>query len=443
MLSRHNLHDYQLRAVDFIKQHNRVALFLFLGAGKTTSTLTAIADMLDGFAAKKVLVIAPLRVANSVWKQEAKLWHHLQHLSIRVCTGSQKNRMMNLQHDADIYVINRENVQWLVDFYGAKWPFDTVVIDESSSFRNSRSKRWKALRKALFKIDNMILLTGTPASNGLENLWAQMYLIDYGKALGRTKSSFLSRFFDTDYFGRSFTPKAGSAEKIYDLIAPHVLSMIEEDYLQLPERIDLYQPIDLPADIQAKYTQFEKSLFLEHNGEEIEAPTAAVLAGKLLQFASGANYTDGTGNWVLIHEEKLNALQDIIEDNPDENLLVAYNFKSDLERILARFPQAVVLDQDPETLARWNRGEISMLLAHPQSASHGLNAQRGGRMIVWFSLNWSLEYYLQFNGRLHRQGQTLPVRIVHLVCNNTIDERVVKVLRQKDIVQSDLLKALR
>lgn len=444
MLSRDDLHSYQRRVVDFIWSESRCMLALDMGMGKSVSTLTAVSDMIDGFVANKVLVIAPLRVANSVWAQEARQWEHLKHLRVSVCTGSEKARMAALSRDADVYVINRENVVWLFQKYGKDWPFDTVVVDESSSFKNASAKRFKALRKALPMIERIVLLTGTPSPNGLLDLWSQMYLIDYGERLGRTLTGYKQRFFEPDYWGRKFEPRAGSDKKIHGLISGKVIHMSADDYLELPDRIDVEQKIAMPISALSDYKEFERTMLAEFNdGEEIEALNAAALANKLLQWSNGAVYTDENKNWAETHKAKLDALAEIVDDNAGENMLVAYNYRSDQDRLQARFPNAVVLDQKQETIDAWNRGEIKMLLAHPASAAHGLNLQRGGSLCVWFGLNWSLEYYQQFNARLHRQGQSRPVRIVHIVCEDTIDERVLSVIKEKDATQASLLTALK
>ena len=444
MRSRSDLHEYQHRAVDFVTERKRCALWLDMGLGKSVITLTAVSDLIDGFAVRRVLVIAPLRVANSVWKQEAALWEHLCHMKVSVCTGSERARLGALQSEADIYVINRENVPWLVMQYGKQWPFDCVVIDEASSFKNAGSQRFKALRRTLPDTRYMILLTGTPSPNGLLDLWSQMYLIDFGETLGRTMTAYKQRFFEQDYMGYKFKPREGSAEKIQRLLKPQVLSMSAADYLQLPDRITLVERVDLPPQVMSAYQNFERTLLAElPDGEEVEAMSAAVLANKLLQYSNGAMYTDDRGNWSEIHDAKIEALADLIEQNPNENMLVAYNYRTDLERLQKRFPQVRLLDKDPDTVRAWNDGQIPLLLAHPASAGHGLNLQRGGSLIVWFGLNWSLELYQQFNARLHRQGQEKPVRVVHLIANGCIDERVMGVLAGKDAVQSALLRALK
>jgi SNF2 family DNA or RNA helicase len=415
-----------------------------MGLGKSAITLTAISDLQDQMEIHKALVIAPLRVANSVWDHEAKLWKHLRHLKVQVCTGTERERLTALHRDADIYTINRENVPWLVKQYGKKWPFDCVIIDESSSFKNATSLRFKALKKILPFTNYMVLLTGTPVPNGLLDIWSQIYLLDGGTALGRTMTAYKQRFFEADYMGYKYTPRAGADTLIHTAIASKVLSMKAEDYLELPDRIDINEIVDLPIKVKEAYDEFEKNLLLElENGDVVEAVSAAVLANKLLQNSSGAIYTDAHKNWVEIHTVKLDALAELIEQNQGENILVAYNFKTDLERLQLRFPKAQVLDKNPNTVIRWNNGEIPLLLAHPASSSHGLNLQHGGTMIVWFCLSWSLEYYQQFNGRLHRQGQSKPVRIIHIVARGTIDERIVRVLNEKGITQDGLLKALK
>lgn len=442
MPSRIDLHDYQNRAVAFIKDKRRSFLMLEMGLGKTISTLTAITDLLQTKSIRKVLVIAPLRVANSVWVQESRKWQHTKHLVIHRVIGDQKNRLKALHHDSEVYVINRENVQWLVTHYGKKWPFDMVIVDESSSFKNATSQRFKAMKKILPFVEYMVLLTGTPSPNGLLDLWSQCYLVDYGNSLGRTMSTYKQRFFEQDYMGYSFTPRKGAQESIHILMQPYTLSMQTADYLELPDRIDLIEEIELEPKVLTAYKLFERNLFIEFEGHQVEAINAAVLANKLLQYCNGAMYTDEYKNWGELHTAKLDALAELIEQN-DENILVAYNYRSDLERLQARFPDAVRLDKRDETIQAWNRGEIKLLLAHPQSAGHGINLYEGGCMTIWFSLCWSLEYYQQFNARLHRQGQTKPVRIVHLVVKDGIDERVMRVINEKDATQNRLLNALR
>lgn len=444
MLSRTNLHQYQKRAVDYIIEKKRCALFLDMGLGKTATSLTAIVDLVDACVISKVLIIAPLRVANSVWAQEADNWEHTKHLRVSVCTGPEKKRISALHKSAEVYVINRENVPWLVKHYGNKWSFDAIVIDESSSFKNSASQRFKALKKVAAQTEYCWLLTGTPTPNGLLDLWPQMYFVDFGERLGRTLTSYRQRFFDQDFFGHSYTLREGSADKIHALIADKAISMKAEDYLEVPKRIDLVRSVALPPKLKAQYDAFEKTLFAElPEGGEVEALSAAVLANKLLQWCNGATYIDDQKNWAELHSAKLDELADIVELNPDEPLLVAYNYKTDLQRLQKRFPSSRVLDKDQQTIDDWNEGKIPMLLAHPASVAYGLNLQRGGSLIVWFGLNWSLELYQQFNGRLHRQGQTKPVRVIHIVADGCIDERVMQVIESKDFNQRALVNALK
>jgi SNF2 family DNA or RNA helicase len=438
-----DLHQYQLHAVEFIKREKRCLLAISMGLGKTISTLTAVNDLIDSFTIHKTLIIAPLRVANSVWTQEAVLWEHTKHLKVSVCTGTERQRLTALMQDADIFVINRENVEWLIKIQ-KKWRFDCVVVDESDSFKNASSKRFKALRKVLPETSHMILLSGTPSPNGLLDIWAQMYLIDFGERLGRTMTSYKDRFFEHDYMGYNFTLREGSADRIHNLLRDKVLSMRSEDYLELPDRIDLIETVELPARTLSDYKDFESTLLATlPDGEEIEAMNAAVLAGKLLQYANGAMYTDEHHNWSELHDVKLDALAEIIENNSGENILVAYNFKHDLTRLQQRFPSGIVLDKDPGTITRWQQGKIKLLFAHPQSAGHGINLQGGGCLAVWFGLTWSLGHYQQFNARLHRQGQQCPVRIIHIIASDTIDERVVSVLTLKAAIQNNLLNALK
>lgn len=444
MLSRDDLHDYQNRAIDFIKTEKRCGLFLDMGLGKTATSLTAASDMLDMMAVTRVLVIAPLRVANSVWAQEARNWQHLQHLKVSVCTGPEKKRMAALHKAADVYTINRENVPWLVQNYGKKWPFDAVIVDESSSFKSPSSKRFKALKRVSPETNYMVILTGTPSPNGLLDLWSQMYLVDFGQRLGKTFTGYKQRFFESDFMGYKFTPREGAPDNIHRILSDKVLSMSASDYLEVPDRVDITTAVELPPKVQRQYDEFERTLLAElEDGEEIEAISAAALANKLLQWSNGATYTDDKGNWSELHSAKLDALTELIEDNPDENLLVAYNYKTDLERIKKRFPDAVVLGKDQSTIDAWNAGQIKMLLAHPASAGHGLNLQHGGSVIVWFGLNWSLELTQQFNGRLHRQGQQKPVRIIHLVAKGCVDERVMTAIKEKGATQEALLSALK
>jgi len=444
-MNRFDLHPYQHKAVEFVLEKRRCGLFLFMGAGKSVISLTAVSDLLDACIIRRVLIVGPLRVITSVWAQEALKWDHLRHLKISIATGSVKQRKAALNANTDLVAINRENIKWLVDLYAEKkyWPFDAVICEESSSFKNPSAKRFRALKKVLPRTTTMILLSGTPAPNSLIDLWSQIYLIDQGETLGKNITAFRRKWCEVDYFGHTWSIKKEHVTDIQNIIKPLCLSMKGADYIQLPDRIDITEKVMLPDKVMDDYKAFEKNLFMEWDGKEIEAISAAVLANKLIQFTSGACYTDEEHNWTTIHTAKLDALSEVIEENASENVIVAYNFKHTLTRLKERFPRAVVTDKGGKAVDAWNRGEIKLLLAHPQSSSFGLNLQAGGSMLIWVDLNWSLELTQQMNARLWRQGQEKPVRIINLVVVNSIDERVAQVLSGKDVVQSDLLKALR
>ncbi len=449
MPSRNDLHKYQERMVNFIYNTPKCALWAGLGLGKTITTLTAIVDLIDSMTVSRVLIIAPLRVANSVWHKEAVNWQHTKHLKFSIVTGSEKERLAALHKTADIYVINRENVHWIVEhlkkdeLYTRFWKFDMIVIDEASSFKSPSSQRFKSLRKTIPFTNRLVELTGTPSPNGLLDIWSQMYLLDCGERLGRSMTAYKQRFFEAGYNGYSFKPVKSADRIIHKLIDDLVISLNVDDYLEMPERIDTVIRVPLPPSRMVEYKQLEREFLIQINDNEVVAYNAATLAGKLLQYCNGAMYTDELKNWTEIHSAKLDALDDIISENSDENLLIAYNYKTDLIRLQARYPDAVVLDKDPKTIEQWNNGNIKMLLAHPASCGHGINLQHGGSIIVWFGLNWSLELYQQFNGRLHRQGQTKPVRVVHIVADGCIDDKVMLAIENKAETQQQLLDALK
>ena len=446
MYQRKELHKYQLKAINFIKAKGRAALFLDMGLGKTAITLTAVSDMLDDFQVAKVLIIAPLRVANTVWKQEVAKWQHLQHLDVGICTGSSKDRLQTLANNHDITVINRECIPWLITNSKYKWDFDCIIIDESTSFKNPSSMRFKALKRVIKLVDSVVLLTGTPSPQGYIDLWSQMYLLDYGERLGRTKTAFLNRFYRKSNYNTMYSQyelMPGMDKVIQHKIGDVCLTMQSEDYLELPERVYLNVPVSLPETCREMYKELQRQLLVElESGETITTPNAAGLNNKLLQMCNGAVYTTD-GEYTVIHDEKIEALKELLEDNPNENILVAYHFKSDKERLLQAFPFAVELDKKGTAVDDWNAGKIRLLLAHPQSAGHGLNLQRGGSVVVYFGLSWSLETYQQFNKRLHRQGQSATVRIIHLVVTGGLDEAVLSALDKKEVVQSDLIKFLK
>ncbi|GFO88902.1 DEAD/DEAH box helicase [Butyricicoccus faecihominis] len=403
--------------------------------------------MYDRFEVNKVLVVAPLRVAEDTWTKESAKWDHLRGLRVVRVLGSQAQRIRALETDADIYCINRENIPWLVKYYGTEWPFDGVVLDELSSFKSPSSKRFKAMRKVRPLIKHIVGLTGTPSPNGLIDLWAQIYLLDQGKRLGRTLTEYRNRYFNpgrrNGYVVYDWVPKDGAEDEIYRRISDICISMKACDYLKLPERVDVVRTVKLDDEAQTAYTEMEKEAVLELGPNEIvDAGTAAVVSGKLLQIANGAVY-DENGKTHIIHESKLDTLEDVIEAVNGRPVLVFYAYQHDLERIMQRFPQARKLEGSAEIDA-WNRGEIPILLAHPAGAGHGLNLQAGGNHIVWFGLTWSLELYQQANARIYRQGvKGERVTITHLVTEGTIDEDVMRVLDGKATRQDALLEAVK
>lgn len=440
-------HPYQEYATNRILEQEAVGLFLDLGLGKTVITLTAIDQLLyDYFEVSKVLVIAPLRVAQKTWPDEVRKWDHLKHLRISKVLGSEKQRMAALRAQADIWIINRENVEWLVDLYGKDWPFDMVVIDELSSFKSPKARRFRALRKVRPMIKRIVGLTGTPASNGLIDLWSQIYLLDQGKRLGKTVTGYRNRYFEPGKRNRTviFTwePKPGAEEAIYKQLEDLCISMSAEDWLQMPERIDRVIEVQLSEEAQAKYDQLERDMLLPFTAGDVTADSMAVLSNKLLQLANGAVY-DENGVAREIHQAKIEALDDVLEAANGQPVLVFYAYQHDRDRLLAHIPMAKELETEQDIDA-WNQGKIQVLLAHPASAGHGLNLQSGGHIIIWFGLTWSLELYQQANARLYRQGQEeKSVIIHHLVAVGTIDEDVMRALVGKEISQKALLDAIK
>ncbi len=441
---RYNPHGYQVKATERILHQKKVGLFLDMGLGKTVITLTAIKELIEDFAVWKVLVIAPKRVAEDTWSREHEKWDHLSELRISKVLGSPAQRMKALKTDADVYVIGRDNVKWLVELFGKSWPFDMVVIDELSSFKNPSAQRFRALKKVMPLSDRVVGLTGTPSPNGLMDLWAEIYLLDRGERLGRTISEYREMYFRAGarngYIVYRWEPYSYSQKDIERKISDICMSMSAEDYLELPERIDNEIRIRLSDKEQKLYDQMESDQLLRIDDEAVVALNAAAVMNKLLQMSNGCVYADG-GDVVRIHERKLEALEEII-DTTGEPVLVFYSFKHDLEAIKKRIPEAGEL-KSSEDIARWNRGETRVLLCHPASVGYGLNLQDGGHVIVWYGLTWSLELYQQANARLFRQGQQKAVIIHHLITDGTVDEQVMKALKAKDTSQSALLEALK
>lgn len=445
-------HSYQRYAIERILQDNSLGLFLDMGLGKTVITLTAINDLkFNRWAVSRCLVVAPKKVAEATWSHEAEKWDHLRHLKIVPVLGSLKKRVQALHTPGDIWVINRENIPWLVEYFRNNWPFDMVVLDESSSFKNPQSKRFKAMKLVMSRIARLVLLTGTPAPNGLEDLWAQIYLLDAGERLGRTISSYREAFFTQDYarpgqMYRTYTPQQDAESRIKAAISDICVSMKSEDYLELPDYIESTVPVVLDAKAKRAYDKLEKEMLLEVDTQLVTAQSAAVLNGKLLQLCSGAVY-DSTGEVVDIHDCKLEAFLETIEQLNGEHALVFYWFKHEADRLtkaLAKTDKVVRVYQGPEDEKAWNAGEVDILLAHPVSCGYGLNLQAGGHHAIWFGYpNWALEIYQQANKRLHRQGQKHPVICHHLVVQGGMDEDVIAALHDKGDTQESLMQALK
>lgn len=390
----------------------------------------------------KVLIIAPLRVAHTVYSDEIQKWEHLTHLSISKVLGSESERMAGLRQKADIYVINRENIAWLVTKLGKNWDFDMVIIDESSSFKSATSQRFKALRKVYGMIDRMVQLTGTPSPNGYLDIWSQIFLLDAGLALGKTMTLYKSMYFESDFMGYKYTLRPFSERKIHQRIDNLILSMRVEDYLELPDSLPIVIEAPFEKSVQNKYEKFEKDFMLKLSEEDtVTAMTAATLSNKLLQFCSGFVY-DEDGTALMVHNVKIDALKELIEENEGHNILLAYNYQYEREMILKEIDGVVELDKQGKAVKDWNDGKIKILLAHPASAGHGLNLQHGGSIIVWFGFTWSLELYQQFNARLARQGQKDVVRIFHIATGD-IEKRLMKTLSSKEATQDSLLNALK
>lgn len=448
---RYSPHEYQRYVIEYIKKNPVAAVFLDMGLGKTSITLTALNDLLfDSFDVHRILVVAPLRVARNTWSSEIKKWEHLQDLQYSIVVGTEKERMTALEKRADIYIINRENLQWLVEKSGKKFDYDMVVVDELSSFKNHEAKRFRAFMKVRPKVKRIVGLTGTPSSNGLMDLFAEFKLLDMGERLGRFIGGYRINFFRPDKMNGpivySYKPIPGAENMIYNRISDITISMKATDYLKMPELVSSRYEVKMDDKEKQKYVEFKKDLVLEIENGEITAANAASLSGKLSQMANGAVYFDDL-SVVEIHDKKLDALEDIIEAANGKPVLVAYWFKHDLTRIMERLRKLNViyqkLDSD-ESIRKWNEKELQVGLIHPASAGHGLNLQSGGSTMVWFGLTWSLELYQQTVARLWRQGQTEnTVVIQHIVTSGTIDERILKALEQKDNTQSALIDAVK
>ena len=449
-----NLHKYQKVCIEHIISHPFCGVFLDMGLGKTISTLTAIELLkFDYCEINSVLVVAPKRVAETVWEEEAKNWDHTRHMTFSKIIGTERQRLAALKLKADVYVISRDNIAWLCSLFAARLPFDMLVIDELSSFKAHQTQRFKSLRLARPWFKRVVGLTGTPAPNGLINLWSQMYLIDRGERLEKSISAYRSRYFrpgaSNGYVVYSYNLLADSEKLIHDRIKDICISMKAEDYLEMPERIDNFVKVYLPDKLMDAYKSFERENVIQLASEvdngatTINAVNAAALSNKLLQFANGAMY-DENKNTVPIHDLKLEALKEIIESSDGKPVLVAWTYQFDRDRIKSYFrnlaPRELKTAQD---INDWNAGKIQLMLAHPASAGHGINLQAGGNIIVWYGLSWSLELYQQFNARLYRQGQKQRTIIHHIVASGTHDEDVVYALKSKDKIQNNLMNSIK
>ena len=443
---KYNPHDYQRYAAEFIITHPISALLLDMGLGKTSITLTAINDLLfDSFEVHKVLVVAPLRVARDTWSAEIEKWEHLKNLRYSVVIGTAQERISALSTPADIYIINRENIQWLVEESGLPFDFDMAVIDELSSFKNHQSKRFRAFMKSRPKLKRIVGLTGTPAGNGLMDLFAEFKLLDMGERLGRLIGQYRNTYFQPDKRNGmviySYKPLPNAERQIYDKISDITISMKAADHLKMPKLISAEYTVRISEKEKEKYDQLKKDLILATEDNEVTAANAASLSNKLSQMANGAVYSDDE-SVMEIHDRKLDALEDIIESMNGKPLLVAYWFKHDLERIRKRFEIREI--KSSRDISEWNSGKIPVALIHPASAGHGLNLQNGGSTLVWFGLTWSLELYQQTNARLWRQGQTADTVVIqHIIANGTIDEQIMKALKTKDTTQAALITAVK
>lgn len=438
-MKKSELHTYQLTAIDWVLERKNAGLFLDMGLGKTITMLTALVEMLSFGGAHTILIIAPLRVCKTVWAEEAKRWEHTKHLTFSKILGTKAQREAAVAKDAEIYIINAENVVWLTKYLGGEgWKFDVVIFDESSLFKNPSSKRFRAAKAFMKKVQRSYILTGTPAPKSVHDLWSQIYLLDQGIRLFRTVGRFRDAYFDVDFFGHSYIPKANTQKKIETKIEDIVMSMQAKDYLTMPERIHNNVYVDLPPVAEAQYEEMRRQLMLTLEDDRVEAANAGVLVNKCLQITNGAIYKED-GSYQFLHDAKYRALEEIIEST-GENILVFYQYKSDLAELKKRF-KGEELGHD--NVERWNLDRIPLLFAHPSSAGHGLNLQHGGHIMVFFGVNYNLETYQQSCARLHRQGQTKPVIIHHILASGTIDDVVMQALANKDASQMNLMERLK
>lgn len=443
-------HPYQKRATQAIIENERLALWMEMGLGKTVAAATAISELMDRCEVTRVLVVAPLRVCADVWPVEFQKWDHLNDIPVRLIRGSAKARERMLADDyVGVECINYELLKWMVESLYDKrcrhmsWPWDMVVLDESSKLKAVNTQRFRALRRRMPRTGRMVQLTGSPAPQGLLDLWAPMFLLDSGERLETTFTMYREKFFVNDATGWRWVPCAGANEAIHKRVADITISMRSRDYLDLPDRVENTIEVVLPPATRKQYETLENEMFLKLRTGDIEAMNAAVLVGKCAQFANGAMYTNDRGDWEEVHKAKVDALRDVVEEAAGEPVLVAYSFKSDLARLRKAFPEGVEIRDHANTIDDWNAGKIPVLFLHPASAGHGLNLQEGGHILVWFGIPWSYDLYSQTCARIDRQGQTRPPFIHHIMCGSTIDESIMHALVGKRRVQDVLMDALR
>lgn len=442
-------HEYQTKCIDEIINQKSIGLFLDMGLGKTVITLTAIESLMyDYFSVEKVLVVAPKQVAETVWKQEAEKWRHLQTLRFSLVIGDQKQRMKAMNQKADVYVVSRDNISWLVE--QSQWDFDMVVIDELSSFKNPSAQRFKALKKVRKKIKRLVGLTGTPAPNGLMDLWSEVYLLDEGERLGKTITAYRDKYFHKQMINTNgaciYRPLLGSEQEIKGKISDVCLSLKSEDYLQMPKLIKNTIAVELNEKAKDQYRQFEKDFVINIQENQLTASSIAVLLNKLLQFVNGAIYKEDEEGFVIVHNSKIERLKEVVEslNSSGESVIIFYAYKHDKDRILEALKSyRVATMNNPKVVKEWNEGKYDVLLAHPASSGAGLNLQKGGHNIIWFSLTWNLEYYQQANARLYRQGQEKPVYIHHLLVKGTVEEKVFRALQNKRNIQDEILEGVK
>lgn len=445
MLKKSDMHDYQVDMKNFSIDKPFCLLLMEMGLGKTVTSASSMAELMDCLVVGRCLIVAPKLVAEITWPEEFQNWEHLKKYKVVKIEGDKKERIAAILRPGDFHIISQDNLWWLVKTIGVrKWPWDAIIYDEYSGVRSQSGNRFKAIRAVRRKIKRLIGLSATPTPNGLHELWAPVFLLDLGERLGDTESAFTRRYFVRNDNGFGVTPRKSAEKNIYKRIKDIARYLKAEDYIKMPGLVINPVWVDLSTADLKRYRKFEKEMIIQLSNTTVDAANAGVLTGKLLQYSNGAMYTDEFKNYEIIHDKKIEMLKEIVESHRGNNVLIAYHFKSDLERIKKAFPKAKLLKKDPTVKDDWNKGKVKIMIAHPRSAGHGLNLQHGGSIIIWFGPSWSLELFKQLIGRLHRQGQKAATVLVHIICSRgTVDERVVRVYKKKDATQQDLLDAVK